>query len=118
MPKPQWRKCQAGMVEYVDTVISALQLKIEYPEKRPLSQEEKERRRQRVIEATERKARLISWLTFFRVPEDRGIGDTAHRLIMKSCKSPDAHRQLEALLKQCSCRRVDAVAKLNTEWSY
>ena len=120
VPRHQWRQCQAGRVEYVDMVISALQVKIEYADRKPrkLSTEEKEQRRQRVIEATERKARLISWLKFFRIPEDRGIGDTVHRLMLRSCKSPDAHKQLENLLKQCNCRRVDAVTKLNTEWSY
>jgi hypothetical protein len=118
VPRHQWKQCQEGRVEYVDAVISALQEKVEYAARKALSDEKKEERRKRVVEAKERKTRLISWLKFLRIPEDSGIGDTAHRLNMKSCKSPDAHEQLESLLKQCSCRRIDAVTRLNTEYPY
>lgn len=118
VPRHQWKQCQAGRVEYVDTVISALQEQVEYAAKKALSDEKKEERRKRVIEAKERQSRLISWLKFFRIPEDRGVGDTAHRLSKQSRKATDVHRLLESLLKECSCRRTDAVTKLNTEWSY
>jgi hypothetical protein len=67
------------------------------------------------VAATER---LVSWLRFLRHPSDRGIGDTAHRLNMRSCKSPDAHEALSRLLKQCGCKREDAVAILNQRWPY
>lgn len=77
-----------------------------------------EERRARIEEARKRTERLIGWLTFFRLPGDTGIGDTAHRLNMRSCKSPDAHAQLKRLLTMCSCSRSDAVAKLNAEHSY
>lgn len=62
--------------------------------------------------------RLISWLRFLRHPEDTGIGDTAHRLNMRSCKSPDAHAALSRLLKQCNCKTVDAVSRLNDQYPH
>jgi len=71
-----------------------------------------------VEQRTARTQRLIGWLTFFRASDDRGVGDTAHRLNMRSCKSPDAHAQLKRLLTMCSCSRSDAVAKLNAEHPY
>lgn len=80
--------------------------------------EPKARRRARVKEATERTQRLIGWLTFFRLPGDAGIGDTAHRLNKRSCKSPDAHALLTRLLTMCSCSRSDAVVRLNKEHPY
>ncbi len=80
--------------------------------------EPKSQRKERIREATERTKRLISWLTFFRMSHDRGIGDTAHRLNMRSCKSPDAHAAIKRLLAQCSCTTTDAVARLNAEHPY
>ena len=76
---------------------------------------------ERVAKVEENKARtqrLIGWLTFLRLPDDRGVGDTAHRLNKRACKSPDAHAQLKRLLTMCSCSRSDAVAKLNAEHPY
>ncbi len=76
---------------------------------------------ERVAKVEENKARtqrLIGWLTFFRLPDEIGIGDTAHRLNKRSCKSPDAHALLTRLLTMCSCSRSDAVAKLNKEHPY
>lgn len=75
-------------------------------------------RRERVRAAVERDRRLIGWIQLLRLPHDRGIGDTAHRLCLRACKSPDASAQLQRLLKQCSCSRTDAVARLNREWPY
>lgn len=76
---------------------------------------------ERVAKVEENKARtqrLIGWLTFFRLPGDAGIGDTAHRLNKRSCKSPDAHALLTRLLSQCACQPADAVARLNAEHPY
>ena len=72
----------------------------------------------RIKQARLRTQRLIGWLTFFRHPSDTGIGDTAHRLNKRSCKSPDAHALLKRLLTMCSCSRSDAIAKLNKEHPY
>lgn len=72
----------------------------------------------RIEEARARTDRLIGWLTFFRIPDEIGIGDTAHRLNKRSCKSPDAHALLTRLLTMCSCSRSDAVAKLNEDHPY
>lgn len=83
----------------------------------------KEQRRKKVEEATRRKKRLVSWLKLFRADSEKGIGDTAARLLKQKKKSPiyiasDAHNAVNCLLKQCSCSRVDAVAKLNQQWPY
>lgn len=85
--------------------------------RKPLTPEQQERQ-QRVQESRQRTERLIGWLTFFRLPGDAGIGDTAHRLNKRSCKSPDAHAQLKRLLTMCSCSRADAVVRLNKEHPY
>lgn len=77
-----------------------------------------EERRVRIEEARKRTERLIGWLTFFRLPGDAGIGDTAHRLNKRSYKSPDAHALLTRLLTMCSCSRADAVVRLNKEHPY
>jgi len=84
---------------------------------------DKSERQSRVERAVERKRQLISWLKFFRHPKDRGIGDTAARLVHQKKKSPiyiasDAHKAVNCLLKQCSCSRRDAVAKLNQQYPY
>lgn len=79
---------------------------------------EQQERQERVKQATERTQRLIGWLTFFRLPGDRGVGDTAKRLNMRSGKSSDAHALITRLLKQCSCTPADAVARLNAEYPY
>ena len=85
-------------------------------QKRP--PEERAARRARIKAAAARQRRLISWLQFFRHPEDIGLGDTAHRLNMRSCRHPDVHAMLEQLLKQCSCSHTDAVDRLNEKHSY
>lgn len=76
---------------------------------------------ERVAKVEENKARtqrLIGWLTFFRLPEDRGIGDTASRLKQAATHSPDAHALLKRLLAQCACQPADAVARLNEDHPY
>jgi hypothetical protein len=72
-------------------------------------------RRQKVAEAKEKQKRLVGWLHFFRLPTDRGIGDTATRLLTSTKPATDARRELERLLAKCSCSRVDAVERLNRE---
>jgi hypothetical protein len=66
----------------------------------------------------EQRKRLVGWLHFFRLPADRGLGDTAHRLNIQSRSRPELHAVLEKLLKQCSCSRANAVERLNREWPY
>lgn len=81
------------------------------------------KRRVRVREATERKQRLVSWLIFFRADIDRGVGDTADRILRQQAKSKlrpktDANKAICHLLSQCSCSRVDAVDALNAKYPY
>jgi len=76
-------------------------------------------RQERVKEASNRTARLIGWLTFFRANGDAGIGDTSFRMVQQATRrSPDAKSAIVDLLKQCSCSRIDAVARLNKEHPY
>lgn len=77
-----------------------------------------EERRSRIEEARKRTERLIGWLTFFRLPGEVGIGDTASRLKEAAARSPDAHALLKRLLSTCACKPPDAIAKLNAEHPY
>ena len=85
--------------------------------RKPLTAEQIERKAS-VNARVAARDRLIDWLRFLRHPVEDGIGDTAHRLCMRSCHSPDAHAALDRLLKQCSCSRVNAVERLNREHPY
>ena len=62
--------------------------------------------------------RLVGWLTFFRRPGEVGVGDTAHRMNMRTCKKPQLHGLLKRLLEACDCNREDAVKRLNQRWPY
>jgi hypothetical protein len=76
---------------------------------------------ERVAKVEENKARtqrLIGWLTFLRLPDDRGVGDTASRLLPTGKQSPYAGALIKRLLAQCACKPPDAVAKLNAEHPY
>jgi len=85
---------------------------------------DKSERQSRVERAVERKRHLISWLKFFKHPKDRGIGDTAFRLVhQKKKKSPiwiasDARNAIKRLMSQCSCSKTQAVSKLNKEYPF
>lgn len=85
--------------------------------RKPLTSAQLERKA-RIHERVAARDRLIDWLRSLRHPGEVGVGDTAHRLCMRSCNSPDAHAALERLLKQCSCSRVDAVERLNRSIPY
>ena len=68
-----------------------------------------------------RNERLISWLVFYGKyfrPQDKGLGDTAHWLCMKSCNHPDTFKELERLLTMCACKREDAIVRLNEQYPY
>jgi len=85
--------------------------------------DKREQRRKSVVEATQRKERLVSWLKLFRTEAEKGIGDTADRVVKQQKKSKawiasDAHDAVNCLLKQCSCSRIDAVERLNTKYPY
>lgn len=75
-------------------------------------------KQQRVKESRKRTDRLIGWLTFFRHPDEQGVGDTAERLNMRSCKSPDAHALIKRLMCTHSCTSAIAVSMLNREYPY
>lgn len=62
--------------------------------------------------------RLVGWLSFLRHSDDRGAGDAAERLLQQGTGRSNAHAMLRGLLKQCSCSRTDAVAKLNADYPY
>ena len=87
-------------------------------DKRELLTLKQQERKERIKQSVARTQRLINWLTFFRHPEDRGVGDTAHRLNVPSYKSLDALALLKRLLAQCSCSKEDAIAKLNKDYPY
>lgn len=79
----------------------------------------KQQERVDLIEQRKARTRLtIGLLTFFRLPADRGVGDTAKRLLPTDKRSPDAHAAIKRLLAQCACKQVDAVARLNAEHPY
>jgi hypothetical protein len=78
----------------------------------------KSERRRAVNERRKQKQRLISWLKFFRLDTDRGVGDTANRINSRTGPRRELHLMLESLLKQCSCSRRDAVARLNHDYPY
>ncbi len=80
----------------------------------PAQLAKKEKIRQRV----ERQQRLLSWLSFWRHPGDRGAGDAAQRLFSQATVKSEAAEVLDSLLRQCSCSREDAVTRLNTEHPY
>lgn len=83
---------------------------------------DKEIRRKRIEYKIQQRQRLISWLTFYGMyfyPSDRGVGDTVHRLNMKSCKHPELHKLLTDLIALCStCKHRDAITELNNKYSY
>lgn len=89
----------------------------------PTKEVRHERLKAKIEAATRRKQRLIGWLRFFRLPTDRGVGDTAARLRQQQPKSPvwvvkDATQAVKSLLSQCSCSRKEAVKKLNEQYPY
>ena len=86
-------------------------------ERKPLTPEQAAKKA-RIKEAVERQQRLIGWLSLLRHPGERGAGDTAQRMVAKRERPSDATAALERLLKQCSCSRVDAVARLNRDWPW
>jgi len=93
------------------------------PKQQRQPDERKEQRRKKIEEAIRRKQRLIGWLRFFRLPTDRGVGDTADRLKQQRPKSPvwvpkDATQAVKCLLSHCSCSRTEAVARLNEQYPY
>lgn len=84
-----------------------------------LTPDEKEARRARVKAASAEERRLIGWLTFFRAPGERGIGDTALRMSQLAWRrSPTIKSLVDGLMKQCACKRLDAVDRLNAEHPY
>ncbi len=78
----------------------------------------KSARRARIKEAVEKDKRLIGWLRVLKHPGEKGAGDTAQRMVVKRERPSDATAALERLFKQCSCSRVDAVARLNRDWPW
>lgn len=84
-----------------------------------LTPDEKEARRARIKAASAEERRLIGWLTFFRAPGERGIGDTALRMSQLAWRrSPTIKSLVDGLMKQCACKRLDAVSRLNKEHPY
>ena len=75
-------------------------------------------RRARVLAAREKTNRLITWLRFFRQPQDIGVGDTANRLRMLASKPSEIHNLIKRLMDQCDCQPVDAIARLNADHKY
>lgn len=79
---------------------------------------EREIRLARVKENVARMERLVGWLTFFRQPGEVGVGDTARRFNMRTCKKPQLHRLLKRLIEACDCKDEDAIPRLNQRFPY
>lgn len=86
-------------------------------QKRPLTEKQKARKAS-VAAAVARTELFVSSLRLLRLDSERGIADTAQRLLVQESTSPDARELLERLLKQCSCSRQDAVERLNEQYPY
>jgi len=79
---------------------------------------DQQERRDRILKARAKQERLVGWLIFLRMPEDRGVGDTVERLLECSTDQADARNALVELQKKCNCRTKDATAWMNERWKY
>lgn len=85
----------------------------------PLLTTEQLEKKTRIQEKVATRNRLISWVKFFRQKTDSGVGDTAFRLLQQANRrSPTIKLEIETLMKQCSCSRVNAVERLNKQYPY
>lgn len=75
-------------------------------------------RKKRVQERVQRDKRLRGWVSLFRSPSDKGIGDTLLRLIPLAKKKPLLKAELKQLQQQCGCKIEDATAELNKHYPY
>jgi len=66
--------------------------------------------KKKIYTRVNKRKQLIDWLTFFRLPNERGLGDTAERFSRIS--------QVRSILDQCGCKREDAIDKLNRDHPY
>lgn len=74
-------------------------------------------RSERIKAKVAKSKRLESWVVFFRLANERGLGDTASRLV--SVAGDRAIKlDLDQLLKTCGCEPQDAIEKLNDRHPY
>jgi hypothetical protein len=79
--------------------------------------ESTESRVDRVKKNTARTARLRSWIAFFRIAGEVGLGDTVHRL--KALAGKRAIKEdLRKIERVCSCETAVAIRKLNELYPY
>ncbi len=62
--------------------------------------------------------RFINWIKHFRKPSDRGLGDTAQRLLSAAKPRHTISKQLHILLTMHSCTRRLSMQNLNDEHPY
>ena len=77
----------------------------------------RESRRERITTRTARNARLRGWVSFFRIDGECGLGDTTWRL-KRAAKSRSLKDDLRQLMRVCSCKDDQAIAKLNQLYPY
>lgn len=75
----------------------------------------REARRLEVEEAVRLKKELVDWLTTQRINGEKGVGDTATRLVTEPIEQQE---QVLRLIKQASCRTCDGTARLNRDYPY
>ena len=74
-------------------------------------------RRERIQREAARTARLKSWIAFFRIDDERGLGDTVQRL--KSIAGKRAIKEdLRRIERICGCETSVAIARLNEQHPY
>lgn len=80
---------------------------------------ERDKRVLRIKEKAARVKRFVSWVKFFRKSEDKGLGDTLHRLSTLCGKNQrDLKRMLKEELSVCACELTKAIEKLNEQHPY
>lgn len=85
------------------------------PGQNHISNPNREARRIAVQEAVRLKKELVEWLRTQRIDGEKGIGDTATRLVTEPIKQKE---RILRLIKQASCRTCDAITKLNQQYPY
>ena len=76
---------------------------------------QREARRLAVQEAVRLKKELVDWLTAQRIDGEKGVGDTAVRLVAEPIEQQE---QILRLIKMASCRTCDGTDRLNRDYPY
>ena len=85
------------------------------PKQQRQPNETKEARRLAVLKAVRLKKELVEWLTAQRIDGEKGVGDTAVRLVAEPIEQQE---QVLRLIKMASCRTCDGTDRLNRDYPY